>query len=82
MHVIGAPQPLHLRDGSRLAHEAAHDLVQRRAGRAIDLQPHINDFRTAGRINDPVIEIKRHVNSVERLLTAVDQVSTFEISPA
>ena len=53
-----------------------------RTGRAIDLQPHINDFRTAGLINDPVIEIKKHVNSVERLLTAVDQLAMFEISPA
>ena len=53
-----------------------------RNGRAIDLHPHILDFRAAERTNDAVIEIGRHGNSVERLLAAVDQVSASEISPA
>ena len=53
-----------------------------RIGRAIDLHPHILDFRAAGRPNDSVIEIATHVNLVDRLLAAVDQVSTSEISPA
>ena len=53
-----------------------------RIGRAIDLHLHILDFRAAERTNDAVIEIERHVNSVERLLAAVDQVSASEISPA
>ena len=44
-----------------------------RIGRGIDLHPHILDFRVAGRTNDAVIKIGRHVNSVERLLAAVDQ---------
>ena len=53
-----------------------------RIGRAIDLHPHILDFRAAERTNDAVIEIKRDINSVERLLAAVDQVSASEIRPA
>ena len=54
----------------------------RRIGRGIDLHPHILDFRAAGRTNSAEIEIGRHVNSVERLLAAVDQVSASEIRPA
>ena len=53
-----------------------------RIGRAIDLHPHILGFRAAGRTIDAEIEIVRHVNSVERLLAAVDQVSASEIRPA
>ena len=51
-------------------------------GGAIDLHRHIIDFRAAGRTNSAEIEIGRHVNSVERLLAAVDHVSASEISPA
>ena len=54
----------------------------RRNGRTIDLHLDIRNFRAAGRTNDAVIEIKRDINSVERLLGEVDQVSASEISPA